>query len=329
MPNPSDTAPIQGENFDYSDEFAAEIANDVGSSLFGESKVEVEEKPAAPVAAPVAAPAPPDHPNIVPGQNSVAKAMPKSWRKEMEPHWNSLPPEVHEYVHTREAQVMRGIQQYQGAAQQWQALIEPYAPVFQAQPDAQPVQIMQGLMNTHLQLLNPSLPTEKKQAILSRLAVDYGIPLEGFTPPQIDPRVSQLEQQLQSMQQIFQNQQRASYEAGLQDWTKKIEAFAADPKNAFFHEVGNDILRFIQTGAATDLQSAYELACWANPAVRAKMMGPQPAPSPTPAPAPRAKNGQFVNLDTGNAPPARTRVGSMDDTINGVIAKAFNSPASL
>lgn len=330
MPNPSDTS----EDFDYSDGFAASIANEIGGSLFGSGEKAEPATPPAPspapaapvVNAPAAAPAPEPHPNIVPGQNSETRPMPKSWRKEMESHWTKLPPEVHEYVHTREAQVMRGIQQYQESAQQWQNLIQPYAPVFQSQPDVQPVQIMQGLMNTHLQLLNPDLPQERKQSIVAKLLTDYGITMDGFTPPQVDPRVQSLEQQVQTLIRQNEAAQRAAYDAGVQDWTKKIEAFATDSKNVYFNEVGNDILRFIQTGVATDLAAAYDMACWANPAVRAKMLAQQANP-PAPAPAPRAKNGQFVNLGDGTPPPTRTRAKSMEATIDEVIARNFSPSA--
>ena len=334
---------LVSEEFDYSDDFASSVANDIGGSLFSPSSVlepaktlnepetldlsepasvEAVEKPEAKTPAEPAVAL--DHPNIVPGQNSESKPMPKSWRKEMEPHWSKLPPEVHEYVHTREAQVMRGIQQYQEGANSWNSLIQPYAPIFQSQPDVQPVALMQSLMNTHLQLLNPSAPPEKKQAIMARMLSDYGITLENFSPPTVDPRISQLEQQIHQLVSHQQQTQRAAYESGVSEQTRQVEAFAQDPKNQYFPEVANDILRFIQTGAATDLASAYELACYANPAVRAKMLAPQ-ASQANPGSAPRAKNGQFVNLDGSEVPNARPRAKSIDATIDGIVSSHFKS----
>jgi hypothetical protein len=229
----------------------------------------------------------------------------------------------HEYVHTREAQVMRGIQQYQEGAQAWNNLIQPYAPIFQSQPDVQPVALMQGLMNTHLQLLNPSAPMEKKQAILQRLMTDYGVTLDGSAPPAQNAEIAELRSTVQQLLRENQRAQEASFAEGVSQQEKAIEAFAADPKNLFFNEVANDILRFIKTGVATDLASAYDMACWVNPAVRAKRMAQQAAPSAPGKPAQRAANGQFVHLDSDTPPPTRSRAASMDSTIESIVSKHF------
>ena len=91
--------------------------------------------------------------------------------------------------------------------------------------------------------------------------------------------------------------------------------------------MANDIHRFIQSGAANDLASAYELACYANPAVRAKMLAEQQAPATeTPGNKPRAANGQFRNIDgtdPNRAKPSKAK--SIDDTINDVVGKYYNA----
>ena len=218
---------------------------------------------------------------------------------------------------------MRGIQQYAGGYQQWDALIKPFAPIFQQNPDVQPVAIMQGLMNTHLQLLNPSLAPEKKLEMAKAIMSEYGIEFGDQQPQAQNPRVAQLEQRLAQMEALAKSQQEQAYAAGVAEQQKAVDTFIKDPKNKYFPEVQNDILRFIQTGAAQDLPTAYELACYANPAVRAKMLAEQQATAPAPAPAPRKQNGQFVNLDSADPKPARTRKGSIEDTINAVIATNY------
>lgn len=337
MPNPSAPQSEDADDFSYGEGFAASVASDIGDSLF--TKPEPAAKVSATVDTPSEIPEPTAkpvlvgdaetsvHPNIVPGQNSEAKPMPKSWKKDMEAHWSKLPPEVHEYVHTREAQVMRGIQQYQEGAQSWNTLIQPYAPIFQSQPDVRPVDLMQGLMNTHLQLLNPSAPMEKKQAIIQRLMSDYGISLDGSAPPQANAEIQELRQTVQQLLRENERTREQTFAAGVAEQERAIEAFAADPKNSFFPEVANDILRFIKTGVATDLASAYDMACWVNPAVRAKRMAQQAASSAPPAPTPRAKNGQYVPLDSSVPPPPRTRATTMDATIDGIVSKHFPSNA--
>ena len=320
---------------EYSDDFAASIAGEISESLFSTEKKaapsddglgdgetvneEVVEK--TPVAE--AKPAEPVQ-EIVPGQNSVGKPLPKSWKKDVAPLWEKADPALHEYIYAREADMMRGIQQYAGGYQQWDALIKPFAPIFQQNPDVQPVAIMQGLMNTHLQLLNPSMDPAKKLEMAKAIMSEYGIQFgENDQPQAQNPRVAQLEARLAQMEAQSRSQQEQAYAAGVAEQQKAVDTFIKDPKNKYFPEVQNDILRFIQTGAAQDLPTAYELACYANPAVRAKMLAEQQVAAPAPPPAPRKQSGQFVNLDSAAPKPARTRKGSIEDTINAVIATNY------
>jgi hypothetical protein len=333
---------MPGEN-EYEDDFAANIASEIGESLFpaaepeGEASAPAAEPPIPGSVEPKGAPppasesvTPPATPGVTPGQNSVAKALPKSWKKDMAPHWEKLPPEVHEYVYAREADVMRGIQQYQSGYQQWDTLVKPFAPIFQQHPDVNPVQIMQGLMNTHLQLLNPSAPKETKIRMAQKLLADYDIDLSGVPQEPADQRLmaelNTLRSELGQLRQNMTARERAEYNNGVQAQLSAIEAFAADPKNEFFNDAGNDILRLIQTGAATDLASAYDMACWSNPVIRAKMLAKQQAATLPPAnPAQRNGKGQFVNLDSPSVPPARTRKPqSMDATIEGIVSSHYS-----
>lgn len=315
---------------DYSSMDTTSIAAEIGAELFNHN----DEEPSTPEPvekAPVEAPAPvetapvtPEAPAVVPGQNSVSKPLPKAWKKDMAPHWEKLPPEVHEYVYAREADVMKGIQQYQQGYQQWDALVKPFAPIFQQHQDINPVQLMQGLMNTHLQLLNPNARPEAKAAIAQRILRDYGINLTDA--PQGDAALQQevqtLRQQLGQIQQSFQSRERAEYQAGVDKHLSEIEAFAADPKNEYFNELGTDILRFVQNGVADSLSAAYEMACWANPVVRAKLLAKQQAVIPPPAQ--RDAKGKFVNLDSVDAPP-RTRVkGTIDSTIDSIVNSHYS-----
>lgn len=340
--NAFDETPADG----YPDDFAASIAGEIGGELFGGSDAntaelptnnpaESPEKPAAqrfteesPVAQAAAADA------------AAMRALPKSWKKDMEAHWKTLPREVHDYVYAREADVMRGLQQYQEGHKQWESLLKPYGGVFQQHPDVNPVQLMQNLMNTHLQLLNPSLGAEQKLQMAMNILQGYGIQLPTGTaaPADENSALTQLQARLDRAEQLARQaaerltaRERAEYDAGVKEWEAKIEAFAADSKNKYFDEVGNDILRFIQTGAATTLEAAYELACYSNPVVRAQMLAEQQAAAKSQAPAgeppARDRNGRFVNLN-GEPPQRRTaRPGTIDQTIDAVIAGHYQKSA--
>jgi hypothetical protein len=318
---------------EYDDMDVKAISAEIGDSLFTQDDEEPSDAPITPPvekappveAAPVETPTAPVTPAIVPGQNSVAKALPKSWKKDMAPHWEKLPPEVHDYVYARENDVMRGIQQYQQGYQSWDTLTKPFSPIFQQNPDVNPIQLMQGLMNTHLQLLNPSAPIEKKREMALRILSDYGITLDGAQITQADPgllaELNTLRSELGQIKQTFSTQQKQAHDAQVQSHLDAINTFASKPENEYFSEVGNDILRFIQTGVAKDLPSAYEMACWANPGIRAKMLAKQQAAA---VPAQRDAKGKFVNVDSLETPPPRSRVkGNIDSTIDGIVASHY------
>lgn len=334
--------PNEYESFDVKGAVA-----DIGESLFGEKPKDVllerdapldsivpEEKPAVEVA-PVVDPNAPA-PAIVPGLNSANPnpnqtntPLPKSWKKEMAPVWEKADPAIKAYVEQREEQVVRGLGQYAGGYNNWSALITPFIPLLQQNPDVNPVHMMQGLMNTHLQLLNPNSPPQKKAELVNSLLREYGINLGPTDPNAPAPvgnsqEVLELRQEIQDLKRFQQSQvHRERYTVEQQNLTQ-VNAFAADPANKYFNEVGHDILRFIQTGAAADLASAYELACYANPAVRAKMLAEQPAnPKPVNGEKPRDKSGQFINVDETPVKPRKPKIGSIDDTINGIVASHF------
>lgn len=325
-------APFSEETQDYPENFASSIAGEIGESLFPKDETTLPEEVVAvekPVvaAAPVVSETPGE---IAPGVNSVIKPLPKSWKKDMAPLWEKADPALHEYVYAREADVMRGLQQYSTGHQQWDTLIKPFAPVFQQHPDVNPVQIMQGLMNTHMQLLNPSLPAEQKRAMAMEIFREYGIDVSG-APANPDAAYSALEARLARAEQAAftaqrESQQRAeaAHREGVAQQEQAVLAFAKNPANKYFDEVGNDILRFIQSGAATDLQSAYDLAIYANPTVRAKVLAEQQVTAPAGKPR-NDKNGQFVNVESTEIPAPRSRKGSIDDTINAVVASHYGS----
>jgi len=328
MPSPADLETT------YPDDFASSVAGDIGSELFPSSESTLPEEivaPAAAAPAPEAAPKPEAAPGttppageITPGVNSVLKPLPKSWKKDMAPLWEKADPALHEYVYAREADVMRGFQMYAAGHQQWDTLVKPFAPIFQQHPDVNPVQIMQGLMNTHLQLLNPNMPLEQKRQMAVDIFREYGIDVSG-APASPDAAYSALEARLAKAEAAAfavqrESQQRAeqAYREGVSQQQKTVEAFAKNPANKYFDAVGNDILRLIQSGAATDLQSAYDIAIYANPTVRAKVLAEQQATAPAGKPRNPA-SGQFVNVVADEAPPPRQRKGSISDTIDAVV----------
>jgi hypothetical protein len=90
-------------------------------------------------------------------------------------------------------------------------------------------------------------------------------PPQGYQQPRVDPNaiVSQAVAAFEQKQQARELQ-------------SMVTAFESDPKNRFVANVKPAMAVLLQNGMATDLQDAYDQACWANPEIRALINQPQP-----------------------------------------------------
>lgn len=307
-----------------------EIAESIGNDLFGAGDSGTggttplgSESEGAGSSPPLQTPSAEGSPGIAtsPTPAPSIHPMPKAWKKDKEELWKSLTPAHQEYLIAREQDVLKGLEMYSGSHKQWSELVQPFQPLLQKHPDVNPVQLLQNLMRNHLAIVQAT--PEQKRELASRLLKSYGIDLgtgqavpQGQTPglpPEIASRLSKVD----SLEQTLLGFQRQQQEAAIAENTRLVEAFAKDPKNEYFEEVADDIARFLQTGAAADLASAYELACYANPAVRAKIIA-KTAPPQTPPKKPP------TNLDgSGEGTPITRKPATIDDTINSVIAKHY------
>lgn len=321
----------------YADMDVEAVSKEIGDELFAKTDVEPdtedepepEPEPApVPAAVPTPTPADPNAPAIVPGENREPLSLPKSWKKELSPVWEKMPPDAKAQVVEREAQFMRGFQQYQNGHNAWDALIKPFVPIFQANPNVNPINLMHGLLNTHLTLLNQNQPAAEKAAMVQGLLQEYGIKLDGITALPADftnlqQRVVRAEADAATLREQIRQDQTSRYQQGVNQHLTEVEKFSADPKNEYFAELGNDILRFLRSDPKITLSEAYEAACWANPVVRAKLVAKQAAAAPAPSPQPRAKNGKFVNIEDNAAVVIKQKARSIDDTINSIVAKHY------
>lgn len=207
---------------------------------------------------------------------------PVSWRTEAKAEFDKLPPVVKAEVIKREEDILRGIGEYRAAATFGQAVdrvIAPYAPILR-QHGLDPVRHVGELMQAHHTLATGT--NEQKRDMLLRLAKDFKVDLPTSTQadedsPYVDPEVKRLQDQLaqlQSVQQQLVHQQTAAQQQQIQQirssLTAELNTFAADPEHAFFDEVATDMAMLIQSGRASSLKQAYDLALRMTPAVMEK-----------------------------------------------------------
>lgn len=214
---------------------------------------------------------------LTPAQAEAWKAMPKSWRKEMEQHWTGLPPNVMQYVHEREKQALDGIMQYKGVADQWNETMTPFQKWFDHYK-IDPRDAFKRLATSHI-VLKYGKP-EDRARWAQQLVNDYGLAdvlgigqqangqaaaSPAHQPQQVPEQYFQLEQRLNAVQEDL-------YQRQLKENQAVVERFFNDPANEYAAELQEDILRLFEKGSASTLQEAYEQARWLNPAVRDKIM---------------------------------------------------------
>jgi hypothetical protein len=271
-----------------------------------------------------------------PSQNTASqsqpqlKALPKSWKKDMEPHWAKLDPAVHDYVYNREADVMRGLQMYQEGHNLWTETVKPFSEVLKQHPSVNPVSLIQQLLHNHLSITFGT--PEQKKTLAQNLLKAYGIDLSGTETSQtevtpeiraIQTEIQALRRENQTLRNGFQTFQASQQEISLASQTKLVADFFSDPKNEFAEELGDNILHLIKTGAAADLQSAYDLACMMNPAVRAKVLAKQQATS-TPGTQNPAKSDPKNISDSGDGNLRTRRKTSWEDDVDDIVKSHYS-----
>jgi len=260
---------------------------------------------------------------------------PKTWTKGALEKWATLDPVIQAEVAKREEDFMRGISQYkQGAelGQRYNAVVEPFAPMLQAE-NIDPVQLFQSFAANHY-LLSRGTPQQKIE-LAANLIQGYGVDLNSlithigeasFAPT--DPRVQALEQELNTLKQGFQSRQQQEVEAQKAGLSSEIDAFVQNPANPYAAELLEDMAELFASGKANTLQQAYDQAIWMNPATRGKELERQKAEAlSSTTSAGQVRQQQIarataadVNLDpksrNGTVP-----LGSIDDTLAETLAR--------
>jgi len=268
-----------------------------------------EAQPAVPGPSPVQEQAPASNPWDTP---------PKSWKQDMHPSWSKYDPLTRQYIHEREKQALDGIMQYKTAYDPYLSLEKHYKPYLERYKFSMP-EITQRMVNAHLTMLEGS--PEQKQQVL-RAMLEYPGAAEMLqqmlgasqqqpagSPPTFDPRMLQqaVQQMVGPVVQKVEAWEQAQQEAQLQESQKLVDSFLADPQNKYAQEAMPDMVRLVKAGLAADLRSAYEQACYLNPAIRAKLMEEEIGKA-TKRPGLPPKQ-----MNSGQTPPASTKPGDAEE----------------
>ncbi len=254
---------------------------------------------------------------------------PNTWKKGAAEKLRNADPEIQAEVARRESDFHRGIEQYKEAAHFGHEIDRAIAPFIGTLNQLQitPAAAITELMKTDQALRYGS--QAEKVALFHQLAQSYGIDINqaaSYEAPYVDPQVSALQQQVSQMQSYFQQQNQMAEQQSLQALNNEIAQFAAKPEHKHFDAVRGHMQALLQAGHADTLESAYEQAVFANPQTRALVLAEQQAAQRAAAAekAQLAKKAASVNVRSRSPAPQTAPVGTMDDTIRGLL-RGFQS----
>ena len=258
---------------------------------------------------------------------------PSSWKKDYQEKWDQMvdnDPDMANYLLEREQQYAKGVSTYKteaDRAREFYQLLEPHSPRFQ-QYGVEPTQYLGRLLEID-NVLASGTP-QQKLALLQGIASAVGVaeymnggqqPQGGYVPPELMNTVTHLQNRLQS----FEAQQARAEQARI---NREIDVFAENAP--YLDEVKDDMAQLLETGLASDLQSAYEKAVRLRDDVferyqaeqrQAQEASRQAAAKQAAARARSAAVSPRSGAPTGSAAPASQQ----GDDLRGLLSAAFDA----
>jgi hypothetical protein len=207
--------------------------------------------------------------------------------EEVKNNWADLPDYVKDDLIKREKDVNSKFQKSAEFVKHSQAIrnIEaPYQAMMQAL-GANSEQAYQDHLKTAYVLNHGSMA---QKADLIQKAIDtYGIQLASQDPSDDwdfesntqDPKMEQLTNQVNQLTNILNGQQQDKQNSQQASADKTIQEFRNDPNHKYFDEVNPLMQGILQSGQASNLEEAYEMATMAHPKVRTSVLAAQSSKS--------------------------------------------------
>lgn len=254
--------------------------------------------------------------------------VPKSWKKDMHPHWEKVTPEAKAYIIERERQLLDGFQTFRPI----QDALTPHQE-YLSRAGISPAKAVGTLINAQRRLTEGTDDQRweavkelvKHLGLEQRMAQSAQAPANGEPAPQIDPALQSVQQRLEAMEQRATQESEQKRQAIYTENLKQIEAFAADTKaHPYFDDVADEVAMLIKERGLS-LQDAYPIAVRMNPTVWAK----EEARLLTEHEAKLKENARLSSLSKRKASSVNIKsngdgaeptepIGSLEDTIKGV-----------
>lgn len=211
-----------------------------------------------------------------PAQPTI-RPMPASLKPEIKARWEKLDPDVQDELIRRDAEVQQAKQEWDKKASRFNKLDEVLSParsMWELNGVTEDQAIRQLLAAENLLRTDP-------MAGLQWLAQQYGVHPSQVgamlqQQQQLQPQGSQVGSELQVLvDQISElrawkdNAEKQQEQREIEQAERAIADFKARPEGRYFDDVRDQIVKFLDAGAASTLEEAYDLACYANPKIRA------------------------------------------------------------
>mgnify|MGYP003145449229 FL=1 len=208
---------------------------------------------------------------------------PQHWPKDFKEDFEKLPVEAQHLLYDRHKELegdytkkTQGVAKYRKRQEALDEIMKPYLADFQ-RAGMDEIGAVRQLFAAH-----DYLRKDPKQAI-QWLAKNYGVDMSevGMDTAEdeyADPQVKALQQQVAQLQGFLNQQQQTQMQSVQQDTQSMIDKFASakdadgNLKYPHFSEVRDRMGVLIQGNQAQDLESAYEMAIYADPKLRQSLM---------------------------------------------------------
>lgn len=213
-------------------------------------------------------------PAAAPAVAAPAHAFPSTWKPELKPHWDKLPPEVLNEVARRESDYAKGVSTYKAEFDRLKPLdsvVAPYREVMK-QNGMDEAQAVKKLLDVQYALTYA--PPQQKQAIINDLIRDYQLPVRlaqqgqdgqwtlvdaaaARAPQQQQPAPTQQPQNIDAL--LDQKFEAREIRQTLRSFVEAKDA-QGNPLHPHYEAVKDDMALLLEAGRAQDYPSAYATA---------------------------------------------------------------------
>lgn len=261
-------------------------------------------------------------------EQELRLAPPHGWTPAAKAAYAKLPPEVQEAVARREVEInngfaklkdYKGLDEYAEMARQSGTTLREAFDRYKAAEDLLDRDFRGGV--AQLCEMYGVHPMQLAQEFAAMFGGGQGQP--GQQPGPVDPQVALLSRELNGIKDFVRTLTTREEQREREGINTYVQEFSQD--KLYFENVRQDMAHLIRTGQATDLNDAYDKACWMNPQIRDLLIKERAAPQEAEARVSRARRASG-SLSPG-APAGNTPGGSSANSIRAALQDAWEQSA--